>query len=74
MGKAFSRTAQMKPALLSASFEAREYQKKIAQVAMSTNTLVVLPTGLGKTIIAIMVAAETLERRPGSKVLVLGPT
>ena len=60
--------------MLSSGFEAREYQKKIADVATSTNTLVVLPTGLGKTIIAIMVAAEMLRRYPDSKVMVLAPT
>lgn len=60
--------------LLSSDFQAREYQKRIAQVATSTNTLVVLPTGLGKTMIAIMVTAETLEKDPGSKVMVLAPT
>jgi ERCC4-related helicase len=60
--------------LLSAEFQAREYQKRIAEVAASTNTLVVLPTGLGKTMIAIMVAAQMLEQYPGSMVLVLAPT
>ena len=60
--------------MLSAGIEAREYQRKIAEVATSTNTLVVLPTGLGKTIIAIMVAAEMLRRYPDSKVMVLAPT
>ena len=60
--------------MLSAEFQAREYQKRIAEVAASTNTLVVLPTGLGKTIIAIMVAARRLEEDPGSKVMVLAPT
>jgi ERCC4-related helicase len=60
--------------LLSAGFEAREYQKRIAEVATSTNTLVVLPTGLGKTIVAIMVAAEMLRKSPQSKVMVLAPT
>jgi len=60
--------------LLSAGFEPREYQRKIADVAASTNTLVVLPTGLGKTIIAVMVAAEMLKRYPDSKVVVLAPT
>jgi len=54
--------------------EARQYQKKIAGVASSTNTLVVLPTGLGKTIIAIMVAADVLEKNPGSKAMILAPT
>lgn len=60
--------------MLSADFQAREYQKRIADVAVSTNTLVVLPTGLGKTIIAIMVAAQLLEKHTGSKVMVLAPT
>jgi ERCC4-related helicase len=60
--------------LLSPDLEAREYQKKIAETASSTNTLVVLPTGLGKTIIAILVAAKVLEARPESKVMVLAPT
>ncbi len=60
--------------MLSSGFEAREYQRKIAEVATSTNTLVVLPTGLGKTIIAIMVTAEMLERYPKAKVMVLAPT
>ncbi len=60
--------------MLSKSFEAREYQKNIAAVAATTNTLVVLPTGLGKTLIAVMVAAERLRRFPKSKVMILAPT
>ena len=60
--------------MLSAEFQAREYQKRIAEVASSTNTLVVLPTGLGKTIIAIMVAADMLQKYPQSKAMILAPT
>lgn len=60
--------------MLADSFQAREYQKRIAKTASDTNTLVVLPTGLGKTMIAIMVASEVLQRHPGSKVMVLAPT
>jgi ERCC4-related helicase len=52
----------------------RGYQRKIAQTAASTNTLVVLPTGLGKTVVAIMVADELLKKHPQSKVMVLAPT
>ncbi|HME18469.1 MAG TPA: helicase-related protein, partial [Nitrososphaerales archaeon] len=33
-----------------------------------------LPTGLGKTLIAVMVAAERMQRFPESKVMVLAPT
>ncbi len=60
--------------MLSSDFQAREYQRRIAEVATSTNTLVVLPTGLGKTMIAIMVTAAMLEKDPDSKVMVLAPT
>ena len=55
--------------------EHREYQLKIAQACASKNSLVVLPTGLGKTIIGVYVAAKTLEQfPPKSKIIVLAPT
>lgn len=54
--------------------EAREYQKAIAETASKKNTLVVLPTGMGKTLIAIMVAAKRLEKFPESKILITAPT
>lgn len=56
------------------SLEPREYQKRIAETASSSNTLVVLPTGLGKTLIAVMVAAGRLAKYPEGKVMVLAPT
>jgi ERCC4-related helicase len=54
--------------------EVREYQRKIAESALSSNTLVVLPTGLGKTMIALLVASQRLARFPKGKVVVLAPT
>lgn len=60
--------------MLAASLEIREYQRRIAEAAAASNTLVVLPTGLGKTIIAIVVAAQRLTKYPDSKVIVLAPT
>ncbi|MBI4021137.1 MAG: DEAD/DEAH box helicase [Candidatus Aenigmarchaeota archaeon] len=54
--------------------EERAYQTRLAQVAERKNTLVCLPTGMGKTNIAVMVAAARLEHYPGSQVLVLAPT
>lgn len=55
--------------------EHREYQSKIAKECVSKNSLVVLPTGLGKTIIGVYVAAGTLENfPPKSKIVVLAPT
>ncbi len=53
----------------------REYQLNIAKKCFGNNSLVVIPTGLGKTIIAIIIAAHTLENSPPhSKVVVLAPT
>ncbi|MHA1859702.1 MAG: helicase-related protein, partial [Candidatus Asgardarchaeia archaeon] len=54
--------------------ERRLYQEVIAGKALMRNTLVVLPTGLGKTIIAALVAAVRLHRYPNSKVLFIAPT
>ncbi|MHA1505900.1 MAG: DEAD/DEAH box helicase [Candidatus Asgardarchaeia archaeon] len=54
--------------------ERRLYQEVIAGKALTRNTLVVLPTGLGKTIIAALVAAVRLYRYPNSKVLFIAPT
>src|SRR5947208_13820990 len=59
---------------LTGGFEPREYQRRIAETATASNTLVVLPTGLGKTMIAILVAASRLEKFPEGKVLVMAPT
>jgi Fanconi anemia group M protein len=54
--------------------ERREYQEAISEAAAKANTLVVLPTGLGKTIIAILVAERRLAQFKSKKVVVLAPT
>ncbi len=55
--------------------EVREYQIKIAQECATKNSLVVLPTGLGKTIIAVLVTSQILKLfPPNSKIIVLAPT
>jgi|YelNatPaOPRAMG01_1025707.scaffolds.fasta_scaffold10284_6 Fanconi anemia group M protein len=56
------------------NIEPREYQKNIAETANKKNTLVVLPTGMGKTLVAIMVAIKRLNDFPESKALVMAPT
>src|SRR5713226_737624 len=53
--------------------EERAYQVNIARACLERSTLVVLPTGMGKTVVAAMVVAEVL-RRKGGKVLFLAPT
>ncbi|MGI0072325.1 MAG: DEAD/DEAH box helicase [Nitrosotalea sp.] len=55
------------------SIEYREYQVNLAKQAIQENCLVVLPTGLGKTTVALQVIAEFLEKRKGG-VLFLAPT
>jgi Fanconi anemia group M protein len=54
--------------------EDREYQRRIVERALEANTLVVLPTAIGKTVIAELVAAELLYRYPGCRVLMMAPT
>ena len=54
--------------------EYRLYQKRIADVASERNTLVILPTALGKTVISALVAADILYNYRDMKVLVMAPT
>ncbi len=61
---------RIRPGLL----EDRAYQRTIFEGAVEHNTLVVLPTGLGKTSIALLVTAEFLRRHPRNSVLFLAPT
>ena len=55
------------------SIERREYQLSIAASVLQENSMVVLPTGLGKTAIALMAAASRLLNA-GGKVLMMAPT
>ncbi|MBW3021150.1 DEAD/DEAH box helicase [Candidatus Woesearchaeota archaeon] len=52
----------------------RLYQETILATCSQKNTLVVLPTGMGKSIVFIMLAAQRLQNYPKSKILVLAPT
>jgi Fanconi anemia group M protein len=52
--------------------EEREFQTSIAEEAAKKSSLVVIPTGLGKTIIACLVIAKTL--RNGGRALIVAPT
>ncbi len=56
------------------NFTPREYQKNILNTAKTKNTLVCLPTGTGKTKIAILLAAERLNAFPETKILICSPT
>jgi len=55
-------------------FKPREYQKNVVETAKNKNTLIILPTGLGKTKCSIALAVERLNKFPGSKILLCSPT
>ena len=55
------------------TIEKREYQLSIAMKALDASTMVILPTGLGKTAVALLTAASRLYNE-GGKVLMLAPT
>ncbi|MBI5347263.1 MAG: DEAD/DEAH box helicase [Candidatus Aenigmarchaeota archaeon] len=55
------------------TMEKREYQEHIAKRALDGNMLCVLPTGIGKTPIAVLVAVERMAQKNG-KVLMMAPT
>ena len=52
----------------------RKYQQEILKTCIQKNCLVVLPTGLGKTLIALMLTIQRMEEFPGEKVVFLAPT
>ena len=63
------------PLIMKDAVEARLYQQILAaDVLKKGNTMIVAPTALGKTIVAVLVAAERLNKIKGSKVLVLAPS
>ena len=55
------------------SIEVRDYQVNLASQAIKENCIVVLPTGLGKTAVALHVIAEYLAKGTGG-ILFLAPT
>jgi ERCC4-related helicase len=61
------------PFLADGSLRALPFQLDLARVGVSEDLLVVLPTGMGKTAIAALVAAERLRAGTG-KVVFLAPT
>jgi Fanconi anemia group M protein len=53
----------------------REYQVRAAKAVIERgNTLVVMPTALGKTFVAVLAMAKFLQRNPKSRFLFLAPT
>ncbi len=65
--KSYARHEWLKPN----SVEDRLYQRRVMETVRQKNTLVVLPTALGKTVIALLLA---IERAGYGKVFFLAPT
>ncbi|MBT7148677.1 DEAD/DEAH box helicase [Candidatus Woesearchaeota archaeon] len=55
-------------------FQAREYQDSIFNSSKTQNTLVCLPTGTGKTKLAILLLIERLNKFPESNIIVISPS
>ena len=62
------------PRIRPGALDDRIYQERIVATAIDHNTLVVLPTGLGKTAVALREIAEYLLRYPTRSILFLAPT
>ncbi|XP_061600211.1 Fanconi anemia group M protein [Cololabis saira] len=56
------------------NYPLREYQLKMSEVALFQNTLVCLPTGLGKTFIASVVMYNFYRWYPAGKIVFMAPT
>lgn len=61
------------PLLQPGKVEFRGYQANLARIAGKADTLVVLPTGMGKTVVALLAIADALQAG-AKRVLILAPT
>ncbi|MBT4135370.1 DEAD/DEAH box helicase [archaeon] len=52
----------------------RKYQQDIYDNCKDKNCLVIIPTGVGKTLIALMLTIHRQKKHPGTKTLFLAPT
>ena len=52
----------------------RDYQKTIFETCKKKDCIVVLPTGTGKTLIALMLAIDRFKKFPLEKIVILAPT
>ncbi len=62
------------PLIKEKAIERRLYQQTILGTCINKNSLIVLPTGLGKTIIALLIAVTRLKKYPNSKIIFCAPT
>jgi ERCC4-related helicase len=56
------------------NIEPRDYQKEIFESCKDKNCLIILPTGVGKTLVALMLVIDRMKKFPLNKILFLAPT
>ncbi|GAA5818899.1 MAG: DEAD/DEAH box helicase [Methanobrevibacter sp. CfCl-M3] len=63
------------PLIIANTVGSRIYQQVLAADALKNgNTMIVAPTAIGKTIVAVLIAAERLNKFKNSKILILSPS
>ena len=62
------------PLIKKNSIEFRLYQKNIVNLSKNKNTMVILPTALGKTVIAALICADIMYNYKKLKILIMAPT
>ena len=62
------------PLIKNNAIESRLYQNIIFNSSKDKNSLIVLPTSLGKTVISALICAETLYNYKQSRILIMAPT
>ncbi len=62
------------PLIIANSIEMRSYQKNISESSRGKNTLVILPTALGKTVISALICSDILYNYKNKRVIVMAPT
>lgn len=62
------------PLIKQGVLERREYQLELSRICKEEDVLIVIPTGLGKTVIALLVIADHIKENPQEKCIFLAPT
>jgi Fanconi anemia group M protein len=62
------------PLIKPMTIQLREYQTSLVKSVSTKNSLVVVSTGLGKTLVSVLVTAERLNKLPEKKAMILSPT
>jgi len=62
------------PLIKDSSIESRLYQNSIFNSSKGKNSLIILPTSLGKTVISALICADILYNYKQSRILIMAPT